>query len=396
MNREDFNILKTDLIYFDNAATSLKPDLLSEVTKDYYMNYPSNINRGDYNISTVVNQKYEETRLKVKDYINANSKEEIVFTSGTTESLNMIIFGFMKDYLKRGDEVILTKAEHASNVLPWLVLQKEIGIKLVYADLEYGRLTINNLEKIINDKTKVISIAHITNVLGDERPLKEISDLIKDKNILLVVDAAQSSGHIKLDVTDLEIDFLVFSAHKMLGPTGVGILYGKKQLLEQLKPNKYGGGMNDIFDEENYMLYPLPTRLEGGTPNIAGVIAFGAIIDYLNNLDLHKINNYVKDLRWYLIEKLKTIDKVIIYNESIEGSIVTFNIEGLFAQDVAIYLNKYNVAIRSGNHCAKLLAKEIEIKNTCRVSLYFYNTKEEIDKFIDILSNHEQVLKTII
>lgn len=396
MNREDFNILKTDLIYFDNAATSLKPDLLSEVTKDYYMNYPSNINRGDYNISTVVNQKYEETRLKVKDYINANSKEEIVFTSGTTESLNMIIFGFMKDYLKPGDEVILTKAEHASNVLPWLVLQKEIGIKLVYADLEYGRLTINNLEKIINDKTKVISIAHITNVLGDERPLKEISDLIKDKNILLVVDAAQSSGHIKLDVTDLEIDFLVFSAHKMLGPTGVGILYGKKQLLEQLKPNKYGGGMNDIFDEENYMLYPLPTRLEGGTPNIAGVIAFGAIIDYLNNLDLHKINNYVKDLRWYLIEKLKTIDKVIIYNESIEGSIVTFNIEGLFAQDVAIYLNKYNVAIRSGNHCAKLLAKEIEIKNTCRVSLYFYNTKEEIDKFIDILSNHEQVLKTII
>ena len=389
MNREDFEILKSGLIYLDNGATTLKPKCVIDKIKDYYTNYPSNAHRGDYKISLKASSEFELTREKLKDFINAESKEEIVFTSGSTESLNMIVNGYFKYNLNKDDEVLITKAEHASNILPWYELSNDIGIKVNYIPLTNDHiLTTENVIKSITDKTRVISIAHISNVIGDVRPIKEIIKVAHEKGILVVVDGAQSVGHINVDVKDLDVDFMAMSAHKMCGPTGVGALYAKYDLLEKIKPYKFGGGMNVSFtDPKNIVYMDLPYKLEAGTQNIEGVIGYGKAIDYITSIGIDNIEEYTDDLKKYLVEKLKEINNIKIYNENIEGATLTFNIDKIFAQDVAIYLDKYNICVRSGEHCAKKLDDELGIKNTVRVSLYFYNNKEDIDKLVNALKN---------
>lgn len=388
MNRNDFKILDKDIIYFDNGATTLKPTILSETISDYYNNYSANAHRGDYDISLKVDEMYEYTRKLVKEFINAKSIKEIVFTNNATDSLNKIVFGFFNNYLKEGDEILLTKAEHASNILPWFELSDKLNLKVNYIPLDNLQLTLDNVKKSITKDTKVISIAHITNVVGDIRPIKEIIEYAHQNNIIVVVDGAQSVPHIKIDVQDLDIDFLAFSAHKMCGPTGVGVLYGKEIYLNNTYPIIFGGGMNNSFEFDKTRIYKeIPTILEAGTPNIAGVIGFGKVIEYLNNIGIEKIHEYEIDLRNYALEKLKKLDNIIIYNESSKSSIITFNVKGVFPQDVAIYLNKFNICVRAGSHCAKILKDDLGIKNTVRISFYFYNTKEEIDKLISVIDN---------
>lgn len=398
MNREDFKILDTNLIYFDNGATTLKPKRVVDSIVDYYTNYTANAHRGDYDNSLKVDSMYEGVRDKVKKLINSEKASEIVFTSGATDSLNRIVFGFMRHKLGKNDEVLITKAEHASNVLPWLELEKELGIIVKYIPLnEDNIVTLENVEKSITDKTKVISIAQVTNVLGDARPVEEIGKLCKEKNIYFVVDGAQSVPHMKTDVQKSNIDFLAFSAHKMLGPTGVGVLYGKYHLLDELKPTTVGGGMNSLFDSSGMVEYkPLPTRLEAGTPNIAGVIGFGEAIDYLLDIGMDKIHDYEIELKQYLTHRLEEIPEVIVYNKNILGPTVAFNIDGVFAQDTAVYLNHYHICVRAGNHCAKILKDELHVRNTCRVSFYLYNTKEEIDKLIDVLKKSKDIFKIVL
>ena len=389
MNRDDFNILKSGIIYFDNGATTLKPKILGEAVLDYYNNYSSNAHRGDYTLSLKASEKYEETRQLVKKLINASSKDEIAFTSGTTDSINKIVFGYFENILKEGDEVLLTKSEHASNLLPWFELADKLNLKIKYIELDSNHeVLISNLKKAITDKTKVISIAHISNVVGDVRPIKEIANLAHKNNILTLVDGAQSVPHMKVDVQDLDIDFLTFSAHKMCGPTGVGVLYGKKELLKDIKPIIFGGGMNADFSHDGTRIYKsMPDRLEAGTPNIAGVIGFGYVIKYLLEIGFDNIHKYELELKDYLIKRLKEIKEIKVYNENSKSGIVTINYEGIFPQDLSIYLDKYNICTRAGNHCAKILKDELHIKNTCRISLYFYNNKEEIDKLIEALKN---------
>lgn len=389
MNREDFLMLKQDIIYFDSGATCLKPSILGKATSDYYNKYSANAHRGDYDISLKVDEKYERSRILIKDFIGASKKEEIIFTSGTTDSMNKLIFGYFKNYLKSGDEVLLTKSEHASNILPWFELKDELDIGIKYIPLNNElKVTMENLKNSITEKTKVISIAHISNVVGDVRPIKEIIDYAHSKNILVVIDAAQSIPHMKYNVVDLDIDFLAFSAHKIYGPTGVGVLYGKYELLNNIRPLEFGGGMNSIFNHDGVRIYSeLPHLLEAGTPNVAGVIGFGAVLEYLNNIGMDKIQNYELELRKYVVEKLKENKNIIIYNEHSESGIITFNMKDIFAQDLAIYLNKYKICVRAGNHCAKILKDELGIKNTCRISLAMYNNKEEIDYLAKVLDN---------
>lgn len=388
MNREDFIMLNDDIIYLDSAATTLKPIVLGEATSEYYNKYSANAHRGDYDISLKVDSMYEYTRKLLSEVLNASDKE-IVFTSGATDSLNKIIFGYFKNHLKENDEVLITKAEHASNILPWFELADDIGIKVKYINLDRNyKLTMDNLIKSINPNTKVISIAHISNVIGDVRPIKEIIEYAHSKNILVVVDGAQSIPHKKVDVKELDIDFMAFSAHKMLGPTGLGVIYAKEELLEETKPIIFGGGMNASFDDEMNRIYSdIPYRLEAGTPNIAGVIGFGKVIEYINKIGLNKIEQHELELKNYMVIELEKNPNIIIYNKSSESGIVTFNYKNIFAQDLAIYLNKYNICVRAGNHCAKILKNEIGIKNTCRISLYLYNNKNDIDALIKALNN---------
>ncbi len=398
MNREDFPLLKEEIIYFDNSATSLKPKCVIDKMVDYYTNYPANAHRGDYDLSYKVDQEYEETRELVKDFIHARFLEEIIFTSGTTESLNMIVTGFFEELLEANDEVLITTSEHASNVLPWFRLANKKGIKVNYIPLDNNYyVTIDNLKKVITPKTKVISIAGITNVIGDIRPIKEICKLAHENNIFVILDGAQMVPHMKVDVEDLDVDFLAFSAHKMCGPTGVGVLYGKKELLEHLEPPILGGGMNESFDSPSEIyLKELPTRLEAGTRNIAGVIGFGETIKYLNKIGMERIHNYETDLRKYLIDKLLPLKHIDIINIESDSGIITFNVANVFSQDVAYYLNKYNVCVRAGNHCAKILKSSVGVNNTVRISLYFYNTYEEIDNLVELLSNYDKIVKEMI
>ena len=389
MHREDFNILNTGIIYFDNGATTLKPKVLGEAISDYYNNYSSNAHRGDYALSIKASSKYEETRCLVKDLINAKKASEIAFTSGATDSINKIVFGYFANVLNEGDEVLLTKSEHASNLLPWFELSDRLKLKIKYIELDDNHeVLLENVRKAITDKTKVISIAHVSNVVGDVRPIKEIIELAHKNNILVLIDGAQSVPHMKVDVQDLDIDFLTFSAHKMCGPTGVGVLYGKEELLNDIEPIIFGGGMNADFSTDGTRIYKtMPDRLEAGTPNIAGVIGFGYIIKYLMNIGFDNIHKYELELKNYLVSRLKEIKEITIYNSHSQSGIVTINYDGIFPQDLSIYLDKYNICTRAGNHCAKILKDEIHIKNTCRISLYFYNSKEEIDKLILALKN---------
>lgn len=398
MYREDFPMLKQDIIYFDNGATSLKPQCVINKMTDYYENYSANAHRGDYDISFKVDVEYENAREEVKNFINAKSKEEVVFTSGTTDSLNMIANGFFSNLLEAGDEILITTSEHASNVLPWFRLSKDLGCVVNFIPLDESlHVTLDNVRKSITSNTKVIALAGITNVVGDIRPIKEITKLAHEHNIFVVVDGAQMVPHLKTDVQDLDIDFLAFSGHKMLGPTGVGVLYGKKELLEELEPINLGGGMNESFDTvDTVYLKGLPTRLEAGTPNIAGVIGLGEAVRYINKIGMDKIHERELHLRDYLIEKLMPLNHVDIINLEADSGILAFNVDGIFSQDVAYYLNKYNVCVRAGNHCAKILKNATGVTNTLRVSLFFYNTEKEIDEFVELLKNKEKIEEEMI
>ena len=397
MHREDFPMLKNDLIYLDNGATTFKPESVLKAMNDYYESYSANAHRGDYSISYKVDVAYEEARVKVAKFINADP-EEIIFTSGATESLNTIATGFFDKLLEPGDEIIISNAEHASNVLPWFRLSNNHNLVIKYVPLDANlHITLDNLKKVVTDKTKVIALAEITNVVGDIRPIKEICAFAHANNIFVVCDGAQSVPHKKTDVKDADIDFLAFSGHKMCGPTGIGVLYGKKELLNNMEPVFLGGGMNESFDSPREVyLKDLPQRLEAGTPNIAGVIGLGAACDYLSSIGMETISIYEQKLKKYLIDKLEQIPYIEIVNEEADSGIVAFNVEGIFSQDVAFYLNKYNICVRAGNHCAKILKNSIGVKNTIRVSLYFYNTKEEIDDLVELLSNKDKIMKEMI
>lgn len=387
--RKDFPILNTGIIYFDNAATTLKPQSVIDEVNSYYINYSANAHRGDYKISQIVDDKLNLARQKVKEFINADEKEEIVFTSGATESLNVIIKGFLKNYLKAQDEILTTKAEHASLVLPLFSIVKQNGAVIKYIDLDANlKVTLDNIKKGITKKTKAILISHVTNVLGDIRPIKEICKYAHKLGIIVVVDGAQSVPHEKVDVKDLDVDFLAFSAHKMLGPTGVGVLYGKEKYLKQVMPLIEGGGMNAFFDSLGNVEYKeLPEKLEAGTQNLSGILGFSKAIDYINSIGIDNIKKREIELKKYMVDKLSNLKNVIIYNKDVENGIVTFNVKDVFAQDVAAYLDKNNICVRVGNHCAKILSEVLGVKNTCRISLYFYNTKEEIDKLVELLDN---------
>lgn len=398
MNREDFPILKNDIIYFDNSATTLKPQSVIDKMNDYYTNYSANAHRGDYDLSYRVNVEYENTRELVKEFINAEALEEIVFTSGATESINMIVNGFFANLLEAGDEVLITTSEHASNVLPWYHLANKIGIVVNEIPLdEHYYVTMDAVKSSITPNTKVISLAGITNVIGDKRPIREITKYAHEHNIFVVVDGAQMVPHEKVDVQELDIDFLGFSGHKMCGPTGIGVLYGKKELLEELEPINMGGGMNESFDSPSEVfLKPLPTRLEAGTQNIAGVIGLGEAITYLNKIGFDAIKAQEHELRTYFIDRILPLKHIDIINLESDSGIVAFNVLKVFSQDVAYYLNKYNICVRAGNHCAKKLKCSVGVTNTVRVSFYFYNTKEEIDELVELLSDYNKILKEMI
>ena len=397
MNREDFPILSNGKIYFDNAATTLKPKCVIDEMNKYYLEYTSNIHRGDYDSALKTNSMYDNVRNIVGEFINCDPNT-VIYTSGATESLNMVVFGFMKNYLKPGDEVLLNKGEHASNILPWIKLSEEVGftIKYVPLDEEYS-LSLENIKKCVTDKTKVVSLAMISNVIGDLRDIKGIGDYCHQNNIIFNVDGAQGIPHMKFDFKNSNVDFLSFSGHKMCGPTGVGILVGKYELLEKMEPLKYGGGMNSFFEEDNsYELKSIPTRFEAGTPAIAEVIGLGEAIKYLMGIGMENIHQQEMNLKTYFLEKVKDIDNIIIYNKNINSGIIAFNIDGVFAQDTSMYLNHYGIAVRAGNHCAKMLKDEMDIKNTVRISMYFYNSYEEIDKLIEVLKNSHDIFKIVL
>ena len=397
--RQDFPMLngKTmhgkPLIYLDNGATTLKPQIVVDVVCDYLSNYSGNAHRGDYDLSHEVDEQYENARQIIQEFIHAKKKEEIVFTSGTTDSLNMIAFGYARYHLKKDDEILLTVAEHASNILPWFEVAKETGAKVKYIELdEKGRVTLENVKKATSDKTKIISIAWVTNVLGYEAPIQEITHYAHQRDIIVAVDGAQSVPHISTDVEKMDIDFLAFSGHKMCGPTGIGVLYGKYELLQQTYPMRLGGGSNSRFNSCGVVtLKNPPYKFEAGTPHIEGAIGLGSAVSYLSKIGMNVIHEYEQELRRYCVSKMKELDNVEIYNED-ASSAIAFNIKGVFSQDAASLLNTYGIAVRAGQHCAKILDEFLGVTNTLRVSFYFYNTKEEIDQFIEVCKKGDDFL----
>lgn len=391
-----FPMKKEELIYFDNAATTFKPIQVINKEIEYMSMYTANSHRGDYNISFKVDDEIDNTRELVKSFINARHKEEIIFTSNTTDSLNLVVNGYFKNYLSSNDEVILNKAEHASNILPWLMLKKSIGFKIKYAALDKDNtLSLDSIKKCITKNTKVISLAYITNVIGDKRNIKEIVSYAHKHGIIVIVDAAQAIGHIKIDVRDMDADMLAFSAHKMCGPTGVGVLYAKKELLDKMLPVNFGGGMNLNYHESDISLAEIPYRFEAGTPNISGIISFGEAIKFLNMVGLDNIERIEKHLRKYLINELKKIDYVKVYNEDILSSIVLINIDGITSGDLGLYLNTHGICVRSGKHCTKMLKDESGFTDTVRISLYFYNSYEEIDKLVKALMDYKAIMEFV-
>ncbi len=396
MNRNDFPILN-ELTYFDNSATTLKPRVVIDKINSYYLDYPANIHRGEYNIAEVAEEEYNKARSIVASFVGAN-EDEIVFTSGCTDSLNMVINGYFKNILRQGDEVIISKAEHASLVLPWFNLVNEIGIVIKYVDLDDNyHVTIDNIINAITEKTKVISLAHVTNVIGDIRPVKDICRISHEKGIKVLVDGAQSVPHMKVDVKDLDVDFLTFSGHKMCGPTGIGVLYGKSELLDKMIPQRLGGGMNSSFDTpKSIVLKNTPIRFEAGTPNIAGAIGLGEAVNYIYSIGMDNIYKHECELKEYFLNKVKDIDYIQVLNNKSDSGIISFVIDDIFPQDVGYYLNKYNICVRTGNHCAKILKHVTGIDQTIRVSLYFYNTKEEIDRLVELLSDKNKMMKEML
>ncbi len=383
--RQDFPMIinHPELIYFDNGATTYKPQCVIDAMMAFYTDFTSNVERGEYTTAILADQAYAATRDVIAKMIHSEPKE-IAFLSNITAVLNQIAYGLSRE-LKKGDTVLISYAEHASNVLPWFRLKKELGINIRYLPLDQeGNILIDELEGIFDESVRIVSLAYSTNVLGSIQPIRKIAEIAHKHHAYIVVDAAQAIGHLPIDVKELDVDFLGFSSHKMCGPDGVGVLYGKYDLLQKMDPIFLGGGMNARFDiDGNVMLKDAPERFEAGTPNIEGVIGLAAAANYLMNLGLDQIHTHENELRAYLIGKMLPLENIEIYNPTNPSGPVSFNVKDVFAQDAASYLSTRNICVRSGNHCAKLLHELIGTDQSIRASLYLYNTKEEIDRFVE-------------
>lgn len=387
--KNDFPILHQEvnghpLVYLDSAATSQKPEVVIKAEEEYYRFYNSNVHRGVHTLGTKATDAYEKAREKVAKFINAKHTHEILFTRGTTSSINLVARSYAMERLQPGDEILTTVAEHHSNLIPWQQVAKKTGATLKYFSLdEDGRLDLEQAKKEITSKTKVIAIHHVSNVLGIIQPIKELAELVHAVGGVICVDGAQGVPHVKVDVQELDIDFLSFSSHKMLGPTGVGVLYGKEDLLNQMDPIEFGGEMIDIVDLYESTWKELPWKFEGGTPNIAGAIGLGVAIDYLEEVGMDRVAEHDRELAQYAYDQLSQLDGIRLYGpKENRTGLVTFNLEDVHPHDVATVLDSYGIAIRAGHHCCQPLMRYFKATATARASFHIYNDKEDVDSLV--------------
>ncbi|MFC4737078.1 cysteine desulfurase [Bacillus daqingensis] len=371
------------LVYLDSAATSQKPSSVIEAVEDYYNRYNSNVHRGVHTLGSMATDGYEGAREKVRRFIGASSMEEIVFLRGTTTAINLIASSYGKENVGPGDEIVITPMEHHSNIIPWQQLAKAAGAELKYIPLQPdGTISMEDAEKTITDRTKIVSVMHVSNVLGTVNPIKELTETAHRHGAVMVVDGAQSVPHMKVDVQDLDADFYAFSGHKMCGPTGIGVLYGKKSLLKKMEPVEFGGEMIDFVGLYDSTWKELPWKFEGGTPIIAGAIGLAAAIDFLEEIGLDHIEAHEKKLARYALDQLKDVDGVTVYGPEERAGIVTFNADDVHPHDLATVLDSEGVAVRAGHHCAQPLMKWLDVTATARASFYLYNTEEDVDRFV--------------
>lgn len=395
--KKDFPVLNQivndePLVYLDNAATTQKPLKVLAAIKDYYENDNANVHRGVHTLAERATEKYEAAREKVRQFINAKSTKEVLFTRGTTTSINWVA-QFAGQILKTGDEIVISIMEHHSNIVPWQEVAKKTGAILKFVYLKDGQLDMDDLRKKITNQTKFVSIAHVSNVLGTINPVEEITKIAREHGAYMVVDGAQSTPHMAIDLQKMDVDFFAFSGHKMMGPTGIGVLYGKEELLNQFEPVEFGGEMIDFVYESHSTWTELPWKFEAGTPNIAGAIALGAAIDYIQELGIDQIHQHEIELIDYLMPKLQEIEGLKIYGpkDNVKrGGLIAFNIEGLHPHDVATALDMEGVAVRAGHHCAQPLLNYLETPATARASFYLYNTKADCDKLVEALKKTKE------
>lgn len=383
--KKDFPVLNNnpDLVYLDTGATALKPKCVIDKINEYYDKYGVNVNRGVYELSYEATTEYEETRTLTAKFLNAREKE-IVFTKGASNGLNMVALGFGMDYIQEGDEIITTELEHHSNVLPWMNVAKKKNATLKYIELDStGRITVEAFKKTITEKSKVLAITYVSNVMGYITPIKEIIKIAHEHNIIVVVDAAQAVPHMKVDVQDLDCDFLAFSAHKMFGPTGFGILFGKYKYLKKMSPIEYGGDMIDVVEKYEATTKDAPYKFETGTPPISEAIAFKEAIKYIESIGYDRIHEHEQILLNYAREKLSKVEGITIYNPTAETAIITFNINKAHPHDAATIFDEYHVALRAGHHCAQLITKWLDCVATLRACIYVYNDYHDIDVFVE-------------
>ncbi|MCY9399843.1 cysteine desulfurase, partial [Bacillus haynesii] len=394
--REQFPILSQqvnghDLVYLDSAATSQKPRVVIETLDEYYNSYNSNVHRGVHTLGTKATDGYEGAREKVRKFINAKSMQEIIFTRGTTTALNTVALSYARANLKPGDEIVITPMEHHANIIPWQQAVKATGATLKYIPLqEDGTISLEDVRETVTENTKIVSAAHVSNVLGTINPIKEMAKIAHENGAVMVVDGAQSTPHMKIDVQDLDCDFYTFSAHKMCGPTGIGVLYGKKALLENMEPAEFGGEMIDFVGLYESTWKELPWKFEAGTPIIAGAIGLGAAIDFLEDIGLDEILAHEHRLAAYALERFKELEGAVVYGPAERAGLVTFNLEDVHPHDVATVLDAEGVAVRAGHHCAQPLMKWLNVSATARASFYLYNTEEDIDKLIEALQKTKE------
>ncbi len=385
------------LVYFDSAATSQKPIQVIETLERYYKEYNSNVHRGVHTLGTKATDAYEGAREKVRKFINAKSMEEIIFTRGTTTALNTVAASYGMENVKEGDEIVISYMEHHSNIIPWQQVAKKTGATLKYLPLQPdGTISLEDVRQTVTPNTKIVSVMQVSNVLGTINPVKEIGAIAHENGAIMVVDGAQSTPHMKVDVQDLNCDFYALSAHKMCGPTGIGVLYGKKELLNNMQPIEFGGEMIDFVGLQESTWKELPWKFEAGTPIIGNAIGLGAAIDFLEEIGLDNIEKHEHELAQYALERLSEVDGVTIYGPKHRAGLVTFNIEDVHPHDVATVLDVEGIAVRAGHHCAQPLMKWLKASSTARASFYLYNTKEEIDTFVDSLIKTKEYFTNVI
>jgi cysteine desulfurase/selenocysteine lyase len=371
------------LVYLDSAATSQKPLPVIEAVNNYYREYNSNVHRGVHTLGTKATDAYEGAREKVRRFIGAKSTEEIIFTRGTTTAINLVAASYGRANLREGDEIVITYMEHHSNIIPWQQVAKQTGATLKYIPLqEDGTIRLEDVENTVTPNTKIVAVVHVSNVLGTINPVKQIAEIAHRNGAVIVVDGAQSTPHMKINVQELDCDFFAFSGHKMCGPTGIGVLYGKKALLEKMEPIEFGGEMIDFVGLYESTWKELPWKFEGGTPIIAGAIGLGAAIDFLEEVGLDQIAKHEHKLAQYALEQMSQIEGITIYGPKERAGLVTFNLDDVHPHDVATVLDAEGIAVRAGHHCAQPLMKWLNVTATARASFYLYNTEEEIDKLV--------------